>query len=304
LPGEFTCNWRVSVVKVHPHTHPFSTLGNGGFNSDANKCKRGGVDRFNRAVLLIRDPFDSIWSEYQRRLTQSHVHGIKRFNFDWSRWQANAASLSNNYAQMWKQQYMGIEKKFKKYDILYIKYEDLKRKSTRVATLESVVNFLGISASLEKLECAFLLAESTKAHRSIDPLVEMTKEVAYTKELSCRMWSLFGKFAQLHNYTSWKQFDCTGFEALQNINVGPQGEYNRKWVKPGAKLVDFGGHEESSFQAEKEKSAQKKVKIQQPEYVNKIRKKLVINKELGMTPGEASSVVGLSKVGLERPAWD
>lgn len=204
---------------------------------------------------------------------------------------------------MWKQQYMGIEKKFNKNDILYIKYEDLKQKSTRVATLEKVVNFLGISASLEKLECAFILAESTKAHRSIDPLVEMTKEVAYTKELSCRMWSLFGKFAQLHNYTSWKQYDCTGFEALQNINVGPQGEYNKKWVKPGAKLVDFGGHEESSFQGETSNSTPKKVKVQHTEYVNKIRKKLVINKELGMSETEASSIMGLSKVGLEKPAW-
>ena len=27
-------------------------------------------------MLLIRDPFDSIWSEFQRRVTKSHVEGI------------------------------------------------------------------------------------------------------------------------------------------------------------------------------------------------------------------------------------
>jgi hypothetical protein len=41
--------------------------------SDANKCKRGNIPKFKRAILLIRNPFDSIWSEYQRRVTQSHV---------------------------------------------------------------------------------------------------------------------------------------------------------------------------------------------------------------------------------------
>jgi hypothetical protein len=78
LAGEFTCDWRVSVIKIHPHTHNFLDLYSGKFHSDAGKCKRGNVQRFERAILLIRDPFDSIWSEYQRRVTQSHVEGIPR----------------------------------------------------------------------------------------------------------------------------------------------------------------------------------------------------------------------------------
>jgi hypothetical protein len=94
LPGEFTCDWSVSVVKVHPHTHTFKDLYDGTFNSDANKCKRGSVKRFERAVLLIRNPYDSIWSEYQRRVTQSHVSGIPKSKFDWHRWQANAAGAA------------------------------------------------------------------------------------------------------------------------------------------------------------------------------------------------------------------
>ena len=91
LPGEFSCDWRVSVVKVrgcctntamnsatahanahtlvsstipfcqvHPHTHPFTPdLKTGPFHSDGpDKCRAGGVPYFDRAVLLIRDPFD------------------------------------------------------------------------------------------------------------------------------------------------------------------------------------------------------------------------------------------------------
>lgn len=91
LPGEFTCNSQVSVIKIHPHTHPFEGLRTGNFNSDANKCKRGGIDKLRRAVLLIRDPFDSIWSEFQRRTTQSHVTGIRKDEFGWQQWCVRAA---------------------------------------------------------------------------------------------------------------------------------------------------------------------------------------------------------------------
>jgi hypothetical protein len=260
LPGEFTCNWQVSAVKVHPHTHTFADLYSGRFHSDNNKCTRGGVMKFERAILLIRNPFDSIWSEYQRRVTQSHVEGILRKTFDWSRWQANAAHLSHKYNEMWREHYKGIEKRFTKENILYLRYEDLKNKATRVETLRSVAKFLRISltnmkhieaeiANNERFECAFVLAENTQAHRSVDEAIEMTKDVAYTKPLACRMFNLFGKYIMEHNYTSWKNFDCpvSEYPAIPNANVGPRGEYNRMWVQPGVNLLDFGGHEKSEF---------------------------------------------------------
>ncbi len=112
LPGEFTCNHLVSVVKVHPHTHAFHELRTGTFNSDNNKCKKGGVNGFRRAILLIRNPYDSIWSEFQRRVTQSHVTGIERKGFDFYRWQANAAALSHQYHEMWAVHHAGIDQHF------------------------------------------------------------------------------------------------------------------------------------------------------------------------------------------------
>ena len=73
LPGEYNCDRNVSVIKVHPHTHSFSELNSGIIHSDNDKCAKNGITKFERAVMLIRNPYDSIWSEYQRRLTQSHV---------------------------------------------------------------------------------------------------------------------------------------------------------------------------------------------------------------------------------------
>ena len=274
LPGEFTCNKQVSVIKIHPHTHTFESLRTGRFQSDARKCQRGGIDKIRRAILLIRDPFDSIWSEFQRRITQSHVGGIQKSNFNWPRWQANAASLSHQYNIMWAIHHTGIEKHFSKENILYIKYEDLKNKSTRVDTMQRVVDFLGIaSPSREQLECSFLLADNRETHRLVDKSMVMSKMEAYTIPLVCRMWALFGKYAVKHGYGVYNNIDCSvlapGTDAnpiakgqggavvavpggnsstnnvyppIPRVNVGGQGEYDRKWVKTGQFLLDFGGH--------------------------------------------------------------
>jgi hypothetical protein len=274
LPGEFTCNSQVSAIKIHPHTHPFEGLRTGNFHSDATKCKRGGIDRIRRAILLVRDPFDSIWSEYQRRITQSHVGGVLKANFDWPRWQANAAALSHQYHLMWAVHHAGIEKHFAPKDILYLKYEDLKNRATRVATLQRVADFLGISTPTEeRLECAFALADNRETHRKVDASLTMTKEEAYTAPLACRMWALFGAHAAKHGYKMWRDMDCSQLAAgtsagaikqgeggalvavpagasgsgnayppIPRVNVGGQGEYDRKWVQPGQPLLDFGGH--------------------------------------------------------------
>jgi len=199
------------------------------------------VHKFKRAILLIRNPFDSIWSEYQRRVTQSHVEGIKKSVFNWHRWQANAAAMSNEYYAMWKDHYVGIEQTYAKEDILYIRYEDLKDRDKRIKVstdslitlshayslnnkaLEKITKFLDISvANTERLECAFILAESPQAHRRIDDSA-MTKEIAYIEPLACRMWSLFGDFAMKHDYKPWNNYNCTGYPPILHKNVGPQG---------------------------------------------------------------------------------
>ncbi len=133
-----------------------------------------------------------------------------------------------------------------------------------------MTKFLDLSpASAERLECAFILAESPRAHRKIDDAA-MTKEMAYIEPVACRMWALFGEFATRHNYKSWGNYNCTGYPPIQHKNVGPQGnspthslthslthlltyspthslssagDYDERWEKPGVKLIDFGGHE-------------------------------------------------------------
>ena len=57
------------------------------------------------------------------------------------------------------------------------------------------------------------------------------------------MWGLFGKYASRMDYRPYNNFTCANPPPLPMVNVGPRGEYNRDWVKPGAKMLDFGGYE-------------------------------------------------------------
>ena len=45
----------IFLMQAHPTTHPFQLLRDGGFHSDGGqKCIKGNVKTFKRAVLLIR----------------------------------------------------------------------------------------------------------------------------------------------------------------------------------------------------------------------------------------------------------
>ena len=210
------------------------------------KCKRGGVRAFKRAILLVRDPFDSIWSEYQRRITQSHVMGIPTDHMDWKRWQANAANMANTYYNMWNVHYMYMERNMQPEDILYLKYEDLKNKHTRVSALSHVAQFLGLDdVDAERLYCSFVMSENPKAKRSIKANM-VSKQEAYTRPVLCRMWALFGKYAKRIGYDRFggDTIDCPEEHnvPIPMVNVGPQGDYNDAWVKAGKPFLDFGEH--------------------------------------------------------------
>ena len=78
----------------------------------------------------------------------------------------------------------------------------------------------------------------------------MTKTLAYTRPLVCRMWALLGPLAARHGYRVWRNTSCEGgdFPPVREVNVGARGEYGPEWVKPGQPLLDFGGHD--SFEAD------------------------------------------------------
>lgn len=137
---------------------------------------------------------------------------------------------------MWTKQYLLLESELPTENILYVKYEDLINKTTRIEALRSIMSFTGFpETTTERIACAFDLANSKHAKRSVDKTMVTKKELYSTnQDLVCKMWATFGDYAGLHGYTPWGRFNCTGYGpdmTLMDMNVGPAGTLNKRWMQ-------------------------------------------------------------------------
>jgi hypothetical protein len=123
LPGERACGQRTSIVKVHPNDITVDILkGQGVIIPQTNKhiCKKGAINFFDRVIFLVRDPFFSIWSEYQRQVTNRHHGAIPFITFDRVHWEQVAIQLAYNYKDMWITEYSKIANSFAEKSLLVI----------------------------------------------------------------------------------------------------------------------------------------------------------------------------------------
>lgn len=204
LPGERWCGAEVSLIKAHPNHNPAKLL----------HAKVRGCHRLQRAIFLIRDPYDSIWSEYQLIVSGQHIGGIRVDAFNWKDWIDKAIHMSNKVNDMWGTQYKYLEQTLPKEDIMLTQYEHLKDPNKRFDSVEQIVRFLNYSTPdlRERVECSFLLADSTGAHRPVPSSAMMTKDKAYeSREIVCGIWAIFGEFVFKYGYRPWHNMNCTGF---------------------------------------------------------------------------------------------
>jgi len=105
-------------------------------------CIKHNINYFNRALLLIRNPFDSIWSEYQRSLFSDHIGIINRNVFNRKHWEQTAMSLAKSYTIMNKNDYFKLEQKFiLNTEYIYGRYEDLMNENIRYQELKKIILF-------------------------------------------------------------------------------------------------------------------------------------------------------------------
>jgi Sulfotransferase domain len=211
LPGELECNNRQSVIKVHPNHFDFNLLQQGRFGE---KCHDGNINSFGRAILLIRNPYDAIWSEYERRRSKSHSEGVLRSAFNRVTWLTHVRRFSSEYLTVWLDNYHFIENSLNDYDYLYVKYEDLRNVTKRTHKLKQIIKFLDLPTSLHRIACAFPLAENNVSHRIINETLEITKDEAYTPDIVCGMWKIFGVTVSKY-YGPWKGLDCSGLSHIE-----------------------------------------------------------------------------------------
>jgi hypothetical protein len=224
LPGELMCDTSVSVVKLHPHTHPFSKISKGSVHSDATKCRRGGVRKFHKGIFLVRDPYAAIFSEYQRLWTTSHTGTVDQTSFDLWSWRRAAAYFSHRYYEMLSVDYPQAERKYGSGNITYARYEDLLNPEIRITTLHKIINATNLKIPIgqarlqnqphdqaqgdgnhtqHRLECAFTLAATGRVKRPRDrssSLVNAHWAYKQINDLICPMWRLFGEHAERFGY--------------------------------------------------------------------------------------------------------
>jgi hypothetical protein len=147
------------VVKAHPSEYQVTTQWSETY-SKKTICPDGGVHKFERAILIIRNPYDAIWAQFQRRITQSHVDGIPRKTFPWQKWINLVPINSHIYYNLFHVQHKYIFDTFDKKDYILIRYEDMRNKTHQKSKLYAIVKFLNLNTTVERIQCAFTLAES------------------------------------------------------------------------------------------------------------------------------------------------
>jgi hypothetical protein len=129
-------------------------------------------------VLVVRDPYRTLWSEGQRRITKSlkkkgyvsegSAH-TKKLQQDflatprgWKKWEELAFKLGADYLQMWK----GYEDMIKGGSpYVLIPFEDLQSPDRQAGALEKILEFIGNGWDTQRVKCAFKLGENKEIRR-------------------------------------------------------------------------------------------------------------------------------------------
>jgi hypothetical protein len=203
LPGEYACSPEVVIIKAHPTTHTFRDFEQGGYN---HRCT---INHVEKAIMVIRNPFDAIWSDHNRKITRSHVGKILEKDFDRKAWVMNSKRLALKYEEMWSLSYLPFMRKHPDGYIL-VQYEDLINPMIQLNLLEKIMNFLQRPIDSKRLECAFYLANHPTVKRPKVTLDKIMQKVdAYSPALVCELWNIFQVRAKEYGYGIYGNYTCS-----------------------------------------------------------------------------------------------
>jgi hypothetical protein len=234
LPGSNLCNNGNSAIKLNPLINNYTQVLSGDL---PDRCVKSGVIFFDKAVILVRNPYTAIWSEHQRRVTRSQLSKMRFSIFDQNDWILDADELSKAFDEIRNRDYDMIEAQYGSENVMYIRYEDLIDKNNRISELKKLVLFLGYDISEERLKCAFIEAENTEFIRIVESVTilnpldwiqrepnrksnnlevygELRVDSIYSNPLVCHMWQIFNVSASRHGYSIWGNITCDGEDKL------------------------------------------------------------------------------------------
>ena len=211
------------VNKAHPVSLTLINPGNSttvvGFHDPRYGDKCNSIKGFERFLIIVRNPYESIWAEYQRQKSKErYLGGILHRHFDSKQWEEYA--LKNTYGSLpeaWSL-YNQIENVFplNQNGHVFIRYEDLKDPITRYETLKRLLSFVKVPLNEKRLKCAFLLADNPHTHRQVNTSSMVSIGEAYASHnLVCDMWrgmSANTKFRRF-GYSIWRNITCSNLSA-------------------------------------------------------------------------------------------
>lgn len=206
MPGDYECSRRVPIIKAHPTTHDYSVLKSGRYNPSI--CKT--IHHFDKAIMVIRNPYDAIWSDHNRKITRSHVGKIKKNQFNRKTWVLNAQRLAHKYNAMWTHSYDPFIRAKNTKQHLIIKYEDMINPELQLNILGNILQLLEYEYTTEKLKCAFYLANHPKVKRPKVSEDAVKKTDAYNKQLVCQLWKILETPAKRGDYKRFAEgeYNC------------------------------------------------------------------------------------------------
>ena len=242
LPGEGRCDRSVIAVKAHPpHIDSSDILPtrSGAFRLNVSRkpqyVKCASL-RFDAAIIVVRDPYRSIWAEYKRyvnwkevvagqapaspsgacrealRAQPLHSGGLLKTCFNESHFHHHAQHLARAWKHTWF--HYNRFRAMPNARLLQLTYEELLEPRRRAAVLRSVLEFLGLGWRLsdDAIACASALAEhpyTHRDHRTEQGGPHMSILDAYAnRSLVCLMWHMFKRKAAKAGYAPFNRARC------------------------------------------------------------------------------------------------
>jgi hypothetical protein len=236
FPGELFCGRRMVAIKSHPGQLWMPKINTAKAVVDLNvksfrrRCHKGLIYGFERMILVTRDPWKSMWAEYNRRKAHHLVHNIsvKAETFNSKVWLQQALMQVLGETEFWNQQFIQMNQSFTTTHLAVFRYEDLLDETKRIDALRDMIKFIdpnddGI-VNESRLQCAFVLSNNPIIHRKKDPTA-VSIDYAYSDQrLVCQIWNELkniNAYEKLgYKLTIWNSTNCENVK-LYVDEVGP-----------------------------------------------------------------------------------
>ena len=103
-------------------------------------------DKYDRVVVLVRDPFDALLAEFNRKHTKNHTGfaSDEKFETEWLPYVTNSIEFWRGFHVYFKNQY-------EPHKVLFTKFENFHE--NLIGELQKVLHFLGFHMSEEIQKC-------------------------------------------------------------------------------------------------------------------------------------------------------